>query len=326
MNNFPLISVVMPIYNCELYLDEAIQSVLTQTYTNFEFIIINDGSTDETLNIIKAYSNQDKRIVLISRENKGLVTSLNEGISVSKGEYIARMDADDISLPDRLEEQLRFMKINLDIGVCGSWIEVFGEDVKSSRRKLSCSNERLKSELLFSACFAHPSVMMRKEVLKNNNLFYDKNFLNAEDFDLWTRLSFVTNFANINKVLIKYRIVNTSITRIAEQDQEQRYRIISKIFDKYLVQLNVKNNQDESRLHFNLSVNTRIRDNNFSFDTLEKYFDKLLLANNTTNIFPSLELYKVLGKKWLWKLVYKKEIKAIFSKYFFYCVWGILNR
>ena len=319
-----MISVVMSVYDAEKYLDEAIQSVLNQTYKNFEFIIINDGSTDKSLEIIEKYKQQDGRIVLISRENKGLVVSLNEGIASSKGRYIARMDADDISLPERFEEQVKFMEENLDIGICGSWVKIFGEGIKSSRWRLSCSNKRLKTELLFSSCFAHPSVMLRKEVLIKNNLLYDKNCLHAEDFDLWTKLSFVTNFANINQILIKYRVVNTSITRIA--NPEQRYQILSKIFDKYLIQLNIKNSQEESRLHVNLSLNTRIKDSNLSFKTLERYFDKLVLANNSTKVFSSLELYKVLGKKWIWNLVYKKKIKFIFSKYFFYGVWGVLSR
>jgi glycosyltransferase involved in cell wall biosynthesis len=321
-----LISVILPVFNGEKYLSESIESILNQTYANFEFIIINDGSSDKSLKIINKYNKLDKRILVISRGNKGLIASLNEGIEKSKGKYIARMDQDDISLPRRLEEQLSFMKKNIDIGVCGSWVEVFGEGIKPYRWKLSCSNERLKTELLFSACFAHPSVMIRRRTLTESNLYYDKNFLNAEDFGLWTELSSVTNFANINKVLIKYRIVNTSVTRIADQDQDQRYRVISKIFDKYLIQLNIKNNQEENRLHFNLSVNTRIRDNNLSFNILEKYFTKLVLANNTTKVFPSFELYKVLGKKWLWNLFYKKEIKAIFSRYFFYGIWSALSR
>lgn len=169
MNTMPLISVVMPVYNAELYLDEAIQSITNQTYKKFEFIIINDGSTDKSLEIIKKYKDEYSRIVLISRENKGLVFSLNEGISKAKGKYIARMDADDISLSTRLEEQVAFMEENQEIGVCGSWVEVFGDNRKNTIWKMPKSNEELKTRLLFSVPVAHPSVMMRKEILDKYN-------------------------------------------------------------------------------------------------------------------------------------------------------------
>lgn len=326
MNKTSMISVVMSVYNGELYLDKAIQSILTQTYKDFEFIIINDGSIDKSLEIIEKYMSKDERIVLISRENKGLIVSLNEGIEKAKGKYIARMDADDISLPERFEEQVKFMEDNPDIGICGTWVEVFGKNMKNTVWKLSCSNKRLKAELLFSSCFAHPSVMIKKRLFIDNNLFYDNFFLHVEDFELWSKLSFVTNFATINKILIKYRIVNTSVTRVADKDNEQRYEVISKIFDKYLNKLNIKNTKEENKLHFNLSVNTRIRDNDLSFSKLKNYFDKLVRANNEKKVFDGAELNKVLGKKWLWNFVYKKELKAIFSKYFFYGVWSVLSK
>lgn len=321
-----LISVVLPVYNGEKYLQEAIESILTQTYTNFEFIIINDGSTDNSLEIIEKYKSKDNRVIVISRENKGLIVTLNEGIGVAKGKYIARMDQDDISLPERFEVQVKFMEENLDIGICGSWIKSFGENIKAYKWKLSSSNKRLKTELLFSSCFAHPSVMIKKEILIKNNLYYDNFFVNAEDFKLWSELSYVTNFSNIDKVLLKYRILNTSMTRVADKNIEKRYEIISKIFIKYLNELNIQNTEEENRLHFNLSVNTRIRDNDISFNELKKYFDKLILANNLSKVFDKVELNKVLGKKWLWNFVYKKELRAIFSKYFCYGVWSVLSK
>ena len=139
----------MSVYNAEKYIEEAIQSVLNQTYNNFEFIIINDGSEDNSLEMLKNFL-ADDRIILIDRENKGLVSSLNEGILKSKGNFIARMDADDICLPNRFEEQLNFMKKNSDVGVCGSWIELL-ETFKTKTWKIPCNDQRLKAELLFSS-------------------------------------------------------------------------------------------------------------------------------------------------------------------------------
>ena len=320
----PIISVVLSVYNAQKYLAEAIESILNQTYSNFEFIIINDGSTDKSLEIIKNYN--DKRIVLISRENRGLIESLNEGISQAKGKYIARMDADDISLPKRFEEQVAFMERNLDIGICGTAVIGFGEAIEESIWKLSSSNNTIKTELLFSSCFAHPTVMIRRELIVKHNLFYNKAFIHSEDFELWTRMSEYTKFANLKMPLLKYRIVKDSVTREADKDIEQRYQTIKEIFKKYLEKLGIENSEEENRLHFNLTVNNRIEDNNIEFSKLEVYFSKILLANDRVKIFDNLELKKVLGKKWFWNVYYTKSIKAIFSKYFFYGLWSIIKK
>ncbi len=320
----PLVSVVLSVYNGEKYLDEAIESILNQSYENFEFIIIDDGSSDKSLEIIRSYD--DKRIVVISRENRGLVSSLNEGIEIAKGRYIARMDADDISLATRIEEQVIFMERNSDVGICGTGVIGFGEEIKETPWLLSETDKTIKTELLFSSCFAHPTVMIRRELMIKNELFYDEKFLHAEDFELWTRMAKYTKFANLKMPLLKYRIVQNSITREANIDEENRYRVIKSIFKFYLKRLNIQNSEEENRLHFNLSENIRIRDNKLEFSSLESYFSKIIEANNREKIFDNLELKKVLGKKWFWNVYYKKSIKAIFSKYFFYGVWSVLSK
>jgi len=155
MNN-PLISVVLSVYNAEKYLVEAIKSILNQTFKDFEFIIINDGSTDKSLEIIESYQKEDERIILISRENKGLIASLNEGIEKAKGKYIVRMDADDISLSTRFEEQVKIMEENQNIGLCGTSVIVFGNNIKNDVWKLSKDDKTIKTELLFSSPLFHP--------------------------------------------------------------------------------------------------------------------------------------------------------------------------
>ncbi len=320
----PLVSVVLSVYNGEKYLEESIDSILQQCYTNFEFIIINDGSTDKSLEIIKSYD--DKRIVLINRENKGLIESLNEGIRKSRGKYIARMDADDIALPSRFEEQVRFMDKNLDIGICGTAVIGFGENIQEHIWKLSSIDVTLKAELLFSSCFAHPSVMIRRKIIVENELYYNKGFLHAEDFELWVRMSEYTKFFNLKIPLLKYRVVKDSITRKADQDIEKRYEVIKSIFENYLKILNVHNSEEENRLHFNLTVNTRMRNNDIEFKVLENYFDKLIESNKEVRAFDLFELKQVLGKKWLWNAYYTKNIKAIFSPYFFYGLWSVIKK
>ena len=172
----PLVSVVMPVYNAQKYLNKAIDSILAQTYKDFEFIIINDGSTDNSLQIIKKYQKKDKRIIVKNKKNKGIVAALNDGIKLSRGKYLARMDADDISLPSRFEVQVNFMEKNSKIGVCGTWVEVFGEINKNYLLKFPINNELLKIRLLFSVPFAHPSIMMRRDLVVQYNLQYNKKY------------------------------------------------------------------------------------------------------------------------------------------------------
>jgi len=322
MNTNPLISVVMSVYNGEKYLEEAIESILAQTYSNFEFIIINDGSTDGSLDVIKKYINNDK-IILITRENKGLPCSLNEGIRLSKGKYIARMDADDISLPTRLEEQIIFMEKNRDVGICGC--SVLDLDT-NSKWILTSYDKRLKVELLFSSVFAHPSVMIDRKMMIENNLFYNETFFQSQDFELWVRIAKYTKFANLKNPLLRYRILEDSISRVADKNIEKRYLVIKSIFERYLKQMDIQNTEEENRLHFNLTVNTRMKENAIEFTHLKKYFSKIVRVNNEKQVFDKIELKKVLGKKWLWNMIYRKDIKALFSQYFFYGLWGMIKK
>ncbi len=215
MNHISTISVIMSVYNAEKYLDEAIQSILDQTYQDFEFIIINDGSTDKSLEIMEKYKNQDDRIVLMTRKNKGLVASLNEGIEKAKGKYIARMDADDISLPQRFEKQIELMeKENLDI--CGSHFFIVDERSKYlSARVVSCRIDFNYMILSRSVPFAHGSVMIKKDFLITHELAYGKTVYNkAEDYALW--IEFANNHAkisNVDEFLFKYRHLDNSLSK-----------------------------------------------------------------------------------------------------------------
>ncbi len=328
----PFISVLMSVYNSEKYLEESIESILNQTYTNFEFIIVNDGSTDNSLKIIQEYMAKDERIVLISRENKGLPYSLNEGIKKARGKYIARMDADDISLSTRFEEQLRFMEENEDVGVCGTWAEVFGENRKSKLLKHPLVHDELKVRLLFSVCFAHPTVMMRKEVLVKHKLKYNLDYINAQDYELWSKISDVTKIANIPKVILRYRVSKNSITSITDtQKVELRYKLLSNVFKKYIYKLGIENTEQENRLHFIIGLNERIVKENIGFNFLHKYLTKLIEANKIAKVFHQKYLEKYLAKKFLIVLYYKMRKKdfsflgAVFCKLFWIGVFGVVR-
>lgn len=211
MNN-PKISVIMSVHNGGEYLKEAIQSVLNQTCADFEFIIINDGSTDNSLSIINSF--QDQRIKLISRENKGLVQSLNEGMKLATGEFIARMDADDISLPERFSRQVEFLKKNPDIYLCGTWAKTIDANDKITGEYTypPLTHDKIKKYLLLHNSFIHPSVMFKKEVINKVGV-YNKKYKHIEDYEFWTRVLKNFKTANLPEFLLKYRINQTGITR-----------------------------------------------------------------------------------------------------------------
>jgi glycosyltransferase involved in cell wall biosynthesis len=211
----PLVSVVMPVRNGDLYLAEAIESILEQTYQNFEFIIINDASDDQTPQILTHYQKQDARIVVLhNRKNLGVAASLNKGIDVTKGTYIARMDADDISMPDRLSKQVAFLEKHTHIGVLGTAIRYVKDDQLGKVITYRNNSFVLKWECLIHNPVAHPTVLMRSDVIHKAGR-YSEQHPHTEDYELWSRLIFKhkIKFANINQVLLHYRIHAASVTR-----------------------------------------------------------------------------------------------------------------
>lgn len=198
----PVISVAMPVYNGERYLAEAIDSILSQTFADFELIIIDDGSTDNSLQVLREYQKRDARIRLIARENRDLATTLNDIIGFARGKWIARMDQDDIALPHRFERQLKWLE-QTGADLCGSWIQYFGA---GDRRiwKTFQTDEAIKMDMLFKCPIAHPTVIMRAKLIKH--LRYDKAWEKAEDYELWIRAAMAGwKMANVQEVLLLYR-------------------------------------------------------------------------------------------------------------------------
>lgn len=215
----PKVSVIMPVYNAEKYIGEAIESILDQTYTDFEFIIIDDGSSDGTVAAVKGYD--DRRIRFYQNEhNMGVAATLNRGLDLATGEYIARMDSDDISLPERFEKQVRFMDEHSEVAVLGAGIELFF--AQHGERIFSQKPEELKVDLLFGNCFAHPAVMMRAAYFGGSGFRYDNRFNKMEDFDLWDRVSQHYAIASLPEVLLKYRIHPNQVTqKLSEENIKQ---------------------------------------------------------------------------------------------------------
>lgn len=205
--NKPLVSVIIPCYNAEKYVEEAIRSIMTQTYPNLEIIVTDDCSSDNTLMILETLAAEDSRIQVIkNKENLKIVKSLNNMIEVAQGKYIARMDADDISLPERIEKQVNFMEENPEYGLCGTNAWIIDENGRiQGRRLLPENNNEIAFFMAFFSPVYHPSILCVAKLLKEN--LYSEDFPIAEDYELWFRLQRVKNvkFYNIQKNLLKYR-------------------------------------------------------------------------------------------------------------------------
>ena len=208
-----LISVIMPVYNGAAYLKEAIDSILCQTYRNYEFIIINDGSTDKSAEVIRTYD--DSRIRYYEHENQGLAATLNRGIELSRGKYIARQDQDDVSFPRRLEKQLDFLETNPDYAIVGTWAEIWVGDKKTKRsHRHPSDNLTLQFDLLFTNPFVHSSMMLRRLVLKEIGPYTRDNARQPpEDYELWSRIAKQYKIANIPEILQIYREIPKSMSR-----------------------------------------------------------------------------------------------------------------
>jgi glycosyltransferase involved in cell wall biosynthesis len=227
----PLISVVLPVYNGEGYLRESVDSILNQTFSDFEFIILNDGSTDRSEDVILSY--KDPRIKYHKHLNCGLAATLNKGIDLAKGKYIARQDQDDISLPERLQKQIDFMESNPTVALLGTNAEIINEKSQSLQRFLNhaANSDILKFDLLFDNPFVHSSIMFRKAVIEiSGNYMVSKEFF--EDHNLWSRMARQAPIANLPDCLVKYREVSTSISRTID-DYKMRVRNQSNLNIKY---------------------------------------------------------------------------------------------
>jgi len=214
----PAISVLMPVYNAQQYLHEAMDSILKQTFGDFEFLVFDDGSTDKSREIIQSFN--DPRIkVFLSEKNTGYASLLNEGLQKAEGKYIARMDADDVSMPDRFQKQFDFLERNPDYVLCGTWFREITEDRVAN---LPTDNDNIKLKMLCITPFCHPSVMMRAGVLKRNRILYEVDHAPAEDHELWTRLAEYGKLVNLPEVLVDYRVHDNNISLKVRTDVQIR--------------------------------------------------------------------------------------------------------
>lgn len=222
MPHIPAISVLMSVYNAGRYLRPAIESILAQSFADFEFIIIDDGSADASPEVLRDYAMRDPRIRLTVRPNFGLTRTLNEGLASARGEFVARMDCDDVSLPDRFEKQLAFMRADPSLVCVGGCFELIdGKGRLLTRLRPPADDESIQKLLLRGhTAICHPAAMMRRDAV-NQVGGYDPYFKTTQDLDLWLRLGEVGKLGNVPEVVLKFRQHETSVSETKREEQRR---------------------------------------------------------------------------------------------------------
>lgn len=324
----PKISIVMPVYNAENHLHESIESILSQTFTDFEFVIIDDGSIDNSRDIIKSY--HDKRIVLVENSH-GFIRSLNSGINASRGKYVVRMDADDLMLSHRLAIQYQYMEDNPDVDICGSWMETFGVDSRIIKSPIK--HQDITLYLLKGNSLCHPTVIMRKEALQKCKSYpnlYKSKYIYAEDYKLWVDL--IKNglkFANIPEVLLRYRASPKQTSSKHSERQIKTTLLIQQQYTEYVSNLIV---QEEPGLYeyFNSSIQLlyqgKITFNSFKSVVFELYAN-ILSKNQVLNTrdLPEFPLVSVVMPVYNVESYIEESIYSILSQTYSNLEFIIIN-
>jgi len=288
----PKVSVLMPVYNAGRFMKTAIDSILSQTFDDFEFLIIDDGSTDDSINIIRA--NSDDRIVLVkNKKNLGVSCTLNIGLGAAKGEYIIRMDADDISRSCRIKRQVEFMDANPTIGISGTWVRLFGDQPFVVTRK-PVGPSVVGCFLVFYNPLAHPSVILRSKALVENSLKYDPAYSRTEDYDLWSRSNGFFPIDNIPQPLVLMRhhpdsITNQANVRMTEQTE--------KILGRQLLKLGIKPTRNQLLFHHVVGRGYRLK----RWDELERahaWLTYLSDVNDQKGVFSRAVFSTAVGMVW----------------------------
>ena len=307
MKNSPLVSVLMPVYNGERYLSEAIESVLSQTYTHFELIICNDGSTDKSEEIILSY--KDERIRYVKNENNiKLIATLNKCIDLAKGKYIARMDADDISLPNRLYQQIQFLEKHTDYVLCGSWAYLMNDNgERTGRIKNIDSHSLIKTALFFTCSIIHPTVVCKTEVMKQFK--YNVNALHCEDFDLWVRMANSgLKMINLPQFLINYRWHRTNISNVNSDYQlQQKKEILRPDIEIFLNRTISDYELDLHFYSFQLYQFSQKKELEFDLNEEKKWFLYLIKQNKLQKKFQQSDFIAFVWSRWIVCCVYNRK-------------------
>jgi glycosyltransferase involved in cell wall biosynthesis len=299
----PCLSVVLPVFNAEAYLEEAIDSVLAQTFSNFELLIYNDGSTDKSDMIIRSFN--DDRVIYERMDcQKGLVYILNKGIESAEGRYIARMDADDIAFPNRFQEQIAFLEANPDVGICGTWIEFMGKKTGVVKRPVSF--EEVQYQLFFGCPLTHPTMMMRNKFLKKYGLRYNEEYFYAEDHELLLRGSHYFKIVNLPLVLLRYRVHETQIGSAHWMEQ---LRVKNSIQAKIFTEVIMPASDSDRHWLFDFFMEQSVP-NRLGKVELEYFKQKILNQNKENKVYREDILIRAVNE------LFPLKIKANFYNYY----------
>jgi len=288
------VTVLLPVYNGERYLHETMRSILSQTYTDFEFLIVDDGSTDASRDIIAGYG--DPRIrVLVNPDRLKLSGALNRGIDEAGGTYIARMDADDIALPGRLQTQVDYLESHPHVAICGTGIEVFGQT--ATRNDIYApTHEDIRSYALFDCPFCHPTVMIRKELFDRHGLRYDGSYYPTEDYELWSRAVELLPSANLSEVLLRYRVHGSSMTGA---DWDEMDRQAARVIRPRLEKLGIACSGEQLQFHRNIGRGRSVKLNSLAeVERAEAWLNSLLDKNRTHACYDEKALAAIVETVW----------------------------
>ena len=276
LNLLDKVSIIMTVFNGERFLREAIDSCLSQTYTNLELIIIDDGSTDSSLEIINSFDD-DRIVLLINETNKGQSYSRNRGIKESSGQYIAIMDADDIAYKERIQKQLDYL-INNDADICFTWADLIdSEGTVTGIKKTTENNNLLRAKLLFECPLIHPTAFWRKSVFIRKNLWYDEQYTYAQDYELWSRAIRHVKFAVMGESLLKFRFRNEASVSFAKADKQEEFRKL--ISDREIRLLCGKEFDDLNSISGVRKIYKRFEETNEVDGEVRQYFRDLTNSN-----------------------------------------------
>ena len=287
----PIVTVLMPVYNGETFLKEAIDSILNQTFTDFEFLIINDGSTDKSEEIILGYN--DSRIRYIKNfENLKLIKTLNKGINLANGQFLVRMDADDISLSTRIERQVSFMQNNADVVVAGSWFQSIGDN--NIIVQYPTLHNAIVTEFLYKCSICHPSTIWRLENL--DTLIFNIDFDHAEDYEFWIQCMNKGKLANIPEVLLKYRTHDMNVSSQYSEIQDNNSKLIrTSLFHEIGIEISSKELESFEAMCYS---NWQCFDKPTKINELSVLLSNLIHANKKSGIIEQNYLEKYLTLKW----------------------------
>lgn len=293
MSVSPLVSVLMPVHNGERYLAGALDSILAQTLRDFELIVVDDGSTDRTPEIIDRYARRDGRVRVYRQENQGIPAARNKCLDLATGRYFAWMDSDDVALPARLQKQVEFMDAHPEVGVCGTWVKTIGAAAGQVWR-YPADDATLRSMLVFNPPFANTSTFVRREALEAAGLRFDLSFPQAQDYDLWARAAQHTRLANLPEVLVLYRLHPRQVTETRSANQAA---LSGKVRARELARLGLALTAEEFELHQRLSLFT-LEESRDALSRAERWLQRLLDANEAQGVYPEREFASVVGQRW----------------------------